>query len=433
MSRGAACGAKARGHFGFDTPEGAAEEAPVKRWRSYSLLTGACVLLGLVVAFVINTTVNPLRVTPCPWSLKSLEPYRDISAQIRTGKAGLIRSHADWQGAFVGSSRVANGLDPTLPGWQGARIANLGCSAGFIYESEGICRYAMKREKLDFVVLGIDPGDLSTSFDTRIESDYYSSPFSDKDEISRELRYYFGISTLELSFETIGRSMKKELAQYTPQGLRKGKQKGARTQLTFLRNNIAGDAEAGLPDDDGRLSDLNPAKRELLRRLLEDLHRADIRVLLLYHPRHALMHAHSEDVSAPHVSFEKERRALCAMADEINRQPGGSRQIEFWDFNDYHPLNCEALPQTDGERMQRWHDLGHYALEVGNLIQSRMMGWPCRLPGGENYGTRVTAENLEAHLEEIRMGYHRYLTHEGVRDVGWKESLIRDAKNKKAR
>jgi hypothetical protein len=391
------------------------------------------VLLGLVVAFVINTTVNPLRVTPCPWSLKSLEPYRDISAQIRTGKAGLLRSHSDWQGALIGSSRVANGLDPKLPGWGDKRIVNLGCSAGFIYESEGICRYAMKHQKLDLVVLGIDPGDLSTSFDTRIESDYYSSPFSDKDEASRELRYYFGISTLELSFETIGRSLKKELAQYTPEGLRKGKQKGARTQLTFLRNNIAGDAEAGLPDDDGRLSDLNPDKRELLRHLLEDLRRENIRVKLLYHPRHALMHAHSVDVTAPHAAFEKERRALCAMVEEVNRHPGGTQPVELWDFSDYHPLNCEALPQTDGERMQRWHDLGHYSLEVGNLILSRMMGWPCPLPGGENYGTPVTAENLEAHLQAIRDGYHRYLTQEGVRDVAWKESLIREAKVKKAR
>lgn len=421
---------KEPGPFRVDSGKGGPEDVAVKRWRSYSLLTGVTVLIALAVAFAINTTVNPMRVTPCAWSMKSLDPYRDIASQIRTGKAGLLREHSDWTGAFVGSSRIANGLDPKLPEWNGKRIVNLGCSAGFIYETEAICRYAVAHQKIDMVVLGLDPGDLSTDFDTREASDFYSSPFANQDEVSRELRYYFGISTLELSFETIGRSMRKELSQYTTEGLRIGKHgTGVRKgQYTFLKNSILGDIEAGMPDDRGDLTKLNERKTKMLARLLEDLHRAGIHVLVLYHPRHGLMHAHEADREAPHVTFEAERRTLCSMVDAVNRSPEGKGAIELWDFNDYHPINCEPLPRNDEETMRGWHDLGHYSLDIGHLIQARMMGWPCPVPGGEDYGTHVTPENLEAHLVQVQAGYKRYLTEDGARDVGWKESLIRESK-----
>ena len=96
--------------------------------------------VALVVSLGVNTTVNPWRVTPFPWSAAKLDPYRDISSQIRTGKAGIVRSTPAIKVGIIGSSRVANGLDPENPAWGDRTAVNLGCSGGFFYEAEALCR-----------------------------------------------------------------------------------------------------------------------------------------------------------------------------------------------------------------------------------------------------------------------------------------------------
>ncbi len=77
--------------------------------------------------------------------------------------------------------------------------------------------------------------------------------------------------------------------------------------------------------------------------------------------------------------------------------------------------------------MTHWNDLGHYSIEMGNLIQSRVMGWPSPLEGGDSYGTRITPENFEQHLERVKKGYAGYLTGPRRDDVEWKEDLIRQS------
>ena len=59
--------------------------------RGYVTALFGCIGLTLLAAVLLNTTVNPWRVTPTPWSAEKLDPYRDISSQIRTGKAGIVR------------------------------------------------------------------------------------------------------------------------------------------------------------------------------------------------------------------------------------------------------------------------------------------------------------------------------------------------------
>jgi hypothetical protein len=140
------------------------------------------------------------------------------------------------------------------------------------------------------------------------------------------------------------------------------------------------------------------------------------------------MHANQADLNDLYAPMQKEIRLLAGMIGEINQSPEGEGTIEFWDFNDYHPLNCEALPRDENARMEHWSDLGHYSHEMGNLILSRMMGWPCPMPGGEDYGNRVTSENVERHIAEVERAYRRYLTGEGARDVAWQKQIILESR-----
>ena len=72
---------------------------------------------GILVVFTaFNTWINPLWVTPTPWTDEKFAEYRPIYRQQRTGKAGIARS-APWKVAFFGSSRADIAFDPMLPQW----------------------------------------------------------------------------------------------------------------------------------------------------------------------------------------------------------------------------------------------------------------------------------------------------------------------------
>lgn len=399
--------------------------------RRYALALLVILALALVAAVAVNTTVNPWRVTPAPWSSAKLDPYRDISSQIRTGKAGIIRSNPRIGVGIIGSSRVANGLDPQNPGWGRPDVVNLGCSGGFFYEAEALCRYLLERHSPELVLFGIDPGDLSSDTDTRPMGDFHASPLDPEgDAFNRELRYLFGISTLEASFQTLARAASGQPTQYTPQGLRaRPKKKGQKSQLHFIRARIVGEAEFDLPDEGRAGKALNPAKTARLEAMLRECRRRGVRVIVFFHPQHGLMHARAADAADPPALFAQERRGVVDIVARVNAETLPGPPVEAWDFYDYHPLNCDPIPRDDRSRMAHWNDLGHYTIEMGDLMLARMMGWPlpAGLPGGNDYGVRLAAATFDAHLAAVRAGYGRYLTQDGRADVALKEQWIAEA------
>ncbi len=367
----------------------------------------------------VNTLVDPLRVTPVAWSLKGLEPYRDLSSQIRTGKAGLIRS-GDWDVGLFGSSRVDNAWNPKAAGWQGKRVVNLGASGGFIYETIGIARYFLAHEKPELLVIGIDPGDMTSDADSRTKSDYYTSPFSGTDNINREIRYVAGLSTFEASVETLQRAAEKKPGEYTPEGLRiRPEVATSRSQMKFIRDQLKTTTEDGSKP-------LNEKKAALLREFLKECSGRSCRVVLILHPVHALMYARSADIEIRPVLFESMRRFLLSATEDANRAAPGGAFVSYWDFCNFHPLNCEPLPadKNGTGRMKHWNDLGHYDLELGDALLGLALGWETRNPGWQDQGKLMTSDTIETYLQSVRDGYAGYLSGPGAADVAWKESLL---------
>jgi hypothetical protein len=386
--------------------------------RRYSFLVIGGALAACLAFAIVNTFVDPFRVTPVAWSMKGLEPYRDLSSQIRTGKAGLVRS-GDWQVGLFGSSRVDNAWNPDAAGWQGKRVVNLGASGGFIYETIGIARYFLAHEKPDLLVIGIDPGDMSNANDTRPKSDYYSSPFSGTDTLNREIRYLVGLSTFEASVETLTRAKKQHPGEYTPHGLRlRPEVARSRSQMKFIRDQLRSERE----DSTGGV---DKGKADLLRDFLRESADGSFQVVLIVHPVHALMHARSSDRDSPPIPFEATRRYLLTLTEEMNAlRPGGF--VRYMDFCNFHPVNCELLPADKKglERMRHWNDLGHYDVELGESVLGQALGWQNHHPEWQGHGWEITRENIEAYLNFIREGYRTYLNGPGAVDVAWKESLL---------
>lgn len=403
---------------------------PTTASRRYALgFTTAVILVSAGVA-AINTRVNPLRMTRVPWTSESLDPYRDISSQERTGRAGIILSAGRIDVAFIGSSRVANAFDPSSSLWKKQAAYNLGCKAGYFHESARIARFLIARHQPEIVFLGIDPGDFSSDLDTRPIGDFYASPFSDQgDSIDRSFRYLLGFSSLDQSLDTLKRKRAGLPAPFAPDGGRTSySPPDSGAQRRFIRERILAPPFVG---NDGRTPrPPNQEKLQLLTQLVQEMRDHGTRLVLFLHPRHAVMNARAEDIDRSVVLFATERPALVDAIARGNAATAHGPAAELWDFYDFHPLNCEPLPIEGSPRMKYWDDLGHYTPEIADLILTRMMGKPPAVPEGVDYGLMLTAENLPKRLQNLPIAYRHYLSESGKRDVTWKEEVLSESAQK---
>jgi hypothetical protein len=380
------------------------------------------VILGIAVGVLVvftafNTWINPLWVTPTPWTNEQFAEYRPIYRQQRTGKAGIARS-TPWKVGFFGSSRVDIAFDPLLAGWQEKPAVNLAVSAGTLPETAGILRYTVERCPLETAIVGIDLGDISGAGSGIRTTGYMESPFNPKgDALERELRYFAGVSSFESSMKTLGYWFGRHaedftLPEYTPQGHRLRHQdkdhvaagmrrdaiphamKGSRRRLTLAGRNggvIPADAE----------------KVRLTRQILDDCKSHGVALKIVIPPNHATYISVYHYSGDPDPGFSTDRRALVELVEESNAAHPQAPPAEIWDFNDFHELNCEPLPATPQGRMHWWLDGTHARKALGDVMTARMMGWPVE-GAGADYGVRLTAANLPERLEQLKAGYQDF-------------------------
>lgn len=360
----------------------------------------------VLIFFAVNTWVNPLWVTPAPWTNDSLAKFRPIYRQQRTGKAGLVRS-APWQIAFFGSSRVDIAYDPVLPEWGGKPAVNLAVSAGTLPESAAILRYTLERCPLELAIVGVDLGDLTGPGSAYQSTGFMESPFNPKGEVTeRELRYLCGISTFEASVKALTNRKKNRLPEYTPQGHRLRHQ-----DKPDVRKIIYDDAiPHALRGTRRRKHSLVESawKVSLLQQILDDTKKYGTRLIITIPPNHATyigVYYYSGD---PDPTFQIDRGALTRLVAESNAAHPDAPPAIIWDFNDFHPLNCEKIP-PHGVRMHWWLDGTHARKALGDVMLSRIMGWPLE-GSAENFGTILTESNLPERLEFIKSGYEKFKT-----------------------
>lgn len=361
---------------------------------------------GIVILFTaFNTWINPLWVTPAPWTDESFAEFRPIYRHQRTAKAGLVRS-ADWQAAVFGSSRVDIALDPANPRWGDTRAVNLAVSAGTLPETSAILRYTLRHDKLKTAIVGIDIGDLMGAHSPYRTTGFMESPFNPNgDTFERELRYISGISTFETAVQTLINRSRNSLPEYTPQGHRLRHQEPPDVLQTIQRDSIPHALRTvrrrkhALAPNDWKIS--------LLRQILDDSKAAHTRLVVLIPPSHAAYIGIYHLENDPDPCFSHDRGIMAKLVAESNAAHPEAPPAVVWDFNDFHELNCEAIP-SDKSRMKYWVDGTHARKSLGDVMLARVMGWPADDPAGADYGFELTAENLDQRLAALKQGYRDY-------------------------
>ncbi|WP_367872607.1 hypothetical protein [Luteolibacter sp. Populi] len=397
--------------------------------RRYVAFLLAVMLATALIAAALNTWVDPLRVTGAPWASREIDPYRDISANTRSGKAGLVLARKDWQAAIFGSSRVISSLDPQAAGWGDKRVVNLGMPGALLYENVAMAEYFLSRQPAELLVFGIDPGDLTNTLDTRPFMDFLTSPLSPEGKADRQLRFIFGISTMETSIETLSNRGKRP-GEYNDHGFRNRPAHGGgggaaapgKKQIEFIKNRFIDEATLPPKPDAGTV--INRDKAAKLEALIRHCRSKGVRLVMFMHPNHVLLQAKAADIGKATVPFETERRALVAMVERLNGE-GPGPAAELWDFYSYHPYNRERVRPVEGEppTLVHWRDLEHFTQDVGEGMLSLMMGWPVKNPDLTAYGEKISSGNVEGRVNKLQADYQRYLMVDGADDVRWKEGL----------
>lgn len=361
----------------------------------------------MLLAGILATWVNPLWVTPTPWSDAGFTDYKPIHKHPRTGKAGLIRTF-DWDAVLLGSSRIDIAFDPTHPAFGDLRVANLALRGGTLCEHEVMLEYAVKNEPIQLAIIGIDLADMTSPINIPVGAGFDESPLGTVgDPFEKELRYIFGYSTLEMSIKSLNYRAKDRLSAYTDHGhwIRNLDRRPLRVVLqhdSFMWANR-------FIEQRRRSIDINPKKVESLRNIIKLCQEKNIRLILCLPPNHAAYLSVFRLKNDVDPGFSIDRELITRIIDEETSEAGTS-SIHLWDFNDFHPYNCESLPPLDDPRkpLEMWADGTHALPSLGSIMVSRIMGFPIDNAKANSYGMELTTDLLDERQKQLKEGFDRY-------------------------
>lgn len=388
-----------------------------RAFRRFFIGLVGCFALVMATFSLVNTWVNPLWVTPTSWTDDArFADHRQIYRNLRTAKAGLARSK-QWDVVFLGSSRVAIGLDPALKQWGDQRVVNLGLSGGALNEQSAFVDFLIEHQKnLKTIFLGVDLTDLTEPNDMARSAGFYESPLNPAgDVIEREVRYVTGISSFIASVKTIkseGKAATATLESDRPPYTALGhwlRNRSVRPARDIILTDSIPHAVRMIRQRKAKL-EISPYKREALAHILKTCLDRGIELKILLPPNHSAYLSVFFLAQDPDPTFSGVRQVIVDEVAAANAAHPNAKPVIVWDFIDFHPLNSETVPPigVGTGKLHYWAD-GTHALEtLGNVMLARMNGWEISNPKEADYGTTINSANLRQRLDDIKAQYERY-------------------------
>lgn len=389
--------------------------------RYLRILTLYSSLLALAIV-ILNLLVDPF----------GIYRFQGIpSLQLRASSLNLYlrKDYAIFlnkpDGLLLGTSKVAQGLDPKHPGLTkyADNVFNAGMANYTINETYHLLLHAQRINPLTVVVIGLDPGSFREKPSPNWkppETWVYSKSSSPFKYLFKNILIdtLFSMNALVGSLETVANQGNSYYVPPFKNGMlsdsmrRSGvKKKGHRLMFHFTENNLAKIPQVNL--DRLKTSDPNilyASPLESLRKIIRFCKNNDIRLFLFTSPQHARIIELSDLLGGSSVN-EKFKEILTQVVDQENsRDP--VNPIQLWDFMAYNRITTEPVPPLgDTEtHMKYYWDGSHYKRVVGNMIFDRMFEYsdPERhIP--EDFGVKINTENIESCLKDFRQQRSRYM------------------------
>jgi hypothetical protein len=369
------------------------------------IVLALCAALASVAVF--NLLVDPFRIYPRA-HLKAFDSFRD-SIFNRVARAELVR-RGDWDMMIFGTSRPKAGMPAAHPAFATNHVCNLSVDAATMSEAAKMFDYARAHNPVRRVVLCLD---FALSRPSLVDpSDFSQSRFNPKLSLFEyHCKSLLGGNATDHSWEFVLDSVRKKSP---PEKQRDGffvhgVKPGARQRALFekvIRSLSYAYA----------VQRISVEEMASFRRMLAVCRQNKIEITLAINPVHAL------DLELLRVGgnwerFEEWKRDLVRIVTEESPPDG----VALWDFTGYWPPTSEEVPPAGDNRtrMKYYFENSHYTPIMGALMLDRMFG-----DATNEFGAKISASNVEAHLETIRQHRESYArTH--AADLEWAQGVAR--------
>lgn len=393
----------------------------------------ASALLAAVALF--NALIDPFAM----YQLAEIQGINDYKParfkRVRLLKAFEVR-RLEPAAVILGTSRSHVGLRPTHEAWAGfdGRVYNLAFDGATTKEMYAYLLHAQAVHPLKQVVLGLDtyhptraPAAVRPDFDPLLLEDP-STAWSWMLPIRADLRLLTSYDTLRASIQTVRSQADAEPSWLAPNGQRLGEVFFHKAGEPFMMVGPRGYfEEINKREIEGKLQGrkVSPAKQTepspaspvssddtslgYIRRIVAfcRAERIDLRIFL------TPSHAHQAEIAAAAGEgawIEGAKRDLVSLLAEDSAQRPDEAPIPLWDFSAYSTVTTEPLPAPGSrDEMKYYWDSSHFKEIVGEYVLDRLfeISNPHR-PVPDDFGVRLTADNIESALARDRFAQERY-------------------------
>lgn len=377
--------------------------------RAYSLKFLAATLAVFLGIGLVNLIVDPYSI----WGSPVIQGINTSKYLVFHERIPAFVGWSKWatppDTVLLGTSRTADGLRADHPAFGNSVTLNMALGGQPTAETLLLFKHALKSGKLKRAVIGLD----FFAFNVYWAADAASQ--ANRLTPSANLDLLFNTSTLSDSLSTLHQSLPTLQVIRDAHGaddVQGGAQPPSMPMRILFKEVEKIYVDYFHPPPYLLYSHVTPDQsRDTLadfRELLRLAHANDVEVRLLISPSHAWHWETLADVGLWR-GWEQWKRSLVTINTE-EAQRSGQAVYPLWDFSGYNSITTETVPPADSPAKMRWYsDSSHYNRACGDLILDRVLGQPDpagRIPA--DFGVLMDADNVDAHLEDIRQARTRY-------------------------
>ncbi len=378
-----------------------------------------------IITAILSITVDPWRINGTPLAIDALDGVREIGNTVRVGKAALAnRGH--WKIVILGSSRIEIALDPEHPAFHGERAVNLAMPAANLYETVPEGNYVLDRNpQIQTLILGIEPDDLYSDYDSRKYTGFYQSPFADNNHsIERGINQVIGGRALMDSLFTLQRYFQGHAPERNPLG--RWLEPNYPVNLReYVESTFHGGYEMAADQWNLRPQILHQPKVRLLAGLIGRVRQAGIRMEIVIPPRHALSQIHPTADHPKSIAWEPGLRSLIEICRKANATLAKGPPVQLWCFLTFNPNTSIAMPRPGASprQMPGWFDLGHSKKDLGDLVLNTVFAGSPGVAATPPVGVNLLDVDWAAYQAAWIEGHRAYCATQ-PQDVAWWRGLI---------
>jgi hypothetical protein len=370
-----------------------------------------------LAVIVFNVVIDPYGVFDMP-RIEGVNAIKSRAGQ----RERLLKQYRTYSlrpsAIILGNSRAQVGFDPQHHAWppDAKPVLNLAVPGTGLQTARMLLAHAGYAGHPKVIVLGVDFVDFR--LDASSSPEVHQTLVVEPPNVGARLQDYISIT---LSLDTLLDSVLTVRAQYEtyPTSLTPA---GFNPMLDYIGHaKVEGYGPLFAQRDEenaknylrGGKKIINPSTGtspdfESIRALLRQACSMHAQVHMVIYPYHAhileLFH-----YTGLWGAFEDWKRELVKLVD--SEASKSEATMRLWDFSGYSAFTTEAVPDsTDRRSSVRWYwEAGHFKKELGDVVLDRVLGSKAEVSSdSSDFGVVLSPNNIEAHLESIRLARANY-------------------------